>query len=75
MPVPAIYMVLRRSMAGVLLLLVHYLLLLPLFCGDLHGPCFVMQYIVSFLVLWKRELVALLNCLLMPSDLVFCASS
>ena len=41
-----------RSRAGVMLLLVACLLLLPLFCGDyVLGPCFVMQYLVSFLVL------------------------
>ena len=49
------------------LLLIHCLLLLPLFVGSLvFGPCFVMQYLVSFfsfasLLSRKRELVALLS--------------
>ena len=49
-----------RSKSVVLLLLIHYLLLLPLFCVvDFYfGPCFVVQYLVSFLVLqyyrWGR---------------------
>ena len=47
------------------LLLIHCLLLLPLFVGSLvFGPCFVMQYLVSFfsfasLLSRKRERVAL----------------
>ena len=28
--------------------------------GVVLGPCFAMQYMLSFLVLWSRELVALL---------------
>ena len=45
--------------------------------GFVFGPCFVVQYLVSFLILQsQRELVALL---LLPFDamllLVFCVSS
>ena len=36
-----------RSKVVVLLLLIHCLLLLPLFYGDfVFGPCFVVQYLV-----------------------------
>ena len=50
-----------------MLLLVACLLLLPLFCWDyVLGPCFVMQYLVSFLVLqsfgWEGELDAYTDC-------------
>ena len=49
-----------RSEAVVLLLLIHYLLLLQIVCGDfVFGPCFAVYYLVSFLVLqssrWGRE--------------------
>ena len=40
------------SKAVVLLLFIHCLLFLPLFVlfGEVLGPCFVVQYFVSFLV-------------------------
>ena len=34
-------------MAVFLLLLIHSLLLPPLFCGGMVGPCFVVHYLVS----------------------------
>ena len=39
------------SKAVVLLLLIHSLLLLSLSLGVVFGPCFVVQYSVSFIVL------------------------
>ena len=62
------------SKAAVMLLLIICLLLLPLFCGGfLFGPCFVVQYLVSFLVFqshfWGRASWMLyFNCLLMSCD-------
>ena len=53
-----------RSKMVVLLLLIHYLLLLSFYVSFLFGPCFVMQYLVSFffsfaiISLMKRELAA-----------------
>ena len=50
-----------------MLLLIHCLMFLPLFMGmdSVFGPCFVMHYLVLFLVFAivltrKRELVSLL---------------
>ena len=48
-----------------LLLLIHCLIILPLFVKVLFGPCFVMYYLVSFVVFQssgeeERELVTLL---------------
>ena len=46
--------VIRQNCSRVVapLLLIHCLLLLLLFCGSfVFGPCFVFQYLVSFLVL------------------------
>ena len=41
-----------RSWAVVLLSLIRCLLFLPLVCGgSVFGPCFVMHYLVSFMVL------------------------
>ena len=48
----------ERFKAVVLLLLMHCLLLPPLFCGVcVYGSCFVVQYLVSFEIisLGKRE--------------------
>ena len=39
------------SMAVVLLLLIHCLLMLPLCGGSMFGPCFVMQFSMSFLAM------------------------
>ena len=39
------------SMAVVLLLLIHCVLMLPLCGGSVFVPCFVMQYLVSFLAM------------------------
>ena len=54
----------EQSKAVVLLLLMHCLLLPPLFCGGfMVGPCFVVHYLVYFcnhLAGRERELVALL---------------
>ena len=47
---PPLALVAFRSKAVVLLILIHYLLLLPLISGDfVFDACFVVQYIVSFL--------------------------
>ena len=49
---PLVALAAVHSKAVVLLLLIHCLLLLPLFCGGfVFGPCFVVQYLVSFIVL------------------------
>ena len=60
--------------AVVLLLLIHCLLFLPLFRGRfMFGLCFVMHYLVSYLVLqssrWGREgWLLYFNCVLMSLD-------
>ena len=64
-----------RSKVVVLLLLIHCILLLPLFYGgSVFGACFVMQYLVSFMML-MREVVALLCVAAAMWLLVFCVSS
>ena len=50
-----------RSKAVILLLFSPCLLLSPLFVGFVLGPCFAMQFSVFFLILGKRELIALLS--------------
>ena len=71
----------ERSYAMVLSLLMHCLLLFPMFClGFMFDPCFVVHCLVSFLVLqsfcWGKESWLLyFNYLLMSFELVFCVSS
>ena len=71
----------ERSIAVVLLLVVHCLLLPQIFCwGFMFGSCFAMHYLVPFLVLqssrWGRKSWLLyFNGILMSFDLLFCVSS
>ena len=57
------------SKVMVLLLLIHCLLLLPLFYGgSVFGSCFVIEYLVSFMML-RRAVVALL-CVVTTRELL-----
>ena len=64
----------ERSKAMVLLLLLHCILLPPMFCwGFMFDPCFVMHCLVAFLDVqssrWGKEsLLLYFNCLLMSFD-------
>ena len=40
---------------ALVLLLLDYVLLLSVFVGFVFGPCFIMQYLVSFLVFTDKE--------------------
>ena len=48
-----------RSKVVVLLLLLKLFIVAPIICGgSVFGPCFVMQYLVSFILMGNKELVA-----------------
>ena len=61
MPPPPVASVAVRSKAVVLLRLIHCLFLFPLFVG----PCFVVPYLVTIILMGKRDLFALLYAFLM----------